>query len=125
MAKRLYIGNLSFNTTQEALAAHLSSLGGKCTSAEIKSDPYTSRSRGFGFAEMSSDAEAQAVIEGLNGKELDGRALTINEARPMEPRTGGGGGGGGGGGFRGRGGPGGGPRGDRGGGAAGGRRDRY
>jgi cold-inducible RNA-binding protein len=106
MAKRLYIGNLSFNTTQDALAAHLESLGGKCTSLEIKSDPYTNRSRGFGFAEMSSDAEAQAVIEQLNGKELDGRALTINEARPMEPRAGGGGGG------RGRGGHGGG-RGER------------
>ena len=115
MAKRLYIGNLSFNTTQEALSAHLSSLGGKCASVEIKTDPYTSRSRGFGFAEMSSDAEMQAVIDGLNGKELDGRALTINEARPMEPRSERGGEGGGG--FRGRGDQGGGPRGDR--------RDRY
>ncbi len=100
MAKRLYIGNLSFNTTQDALAAHLESLGGKCTSLEIKSDPYTNRSRGFGFAEMSSDAESQAVIEQLNGKELDGRALTINEARPMEPRSGGGSGRGGRGGDR-------------------------
>ena len=90
MAKRLYIGNLSFQTTQEALAAHLQSLGGKCATVEIKADPYTNRSRGFGFAEMSSDAEAQAVIDGLNGKELDGRALTINEARPMEPRRSGG-----------------------------------
>lgn len=104
MAKRLYIGNLSFNTTEEALAAHLQSLGGKCTSLEIKSDPYTKRSRGFGFAEMSSDAEAQAVIDQLNGKELDGRALTINEARPMEPRSRSSGGGGGGGGGRDRGG---------------------
>jgi cold-inducible RNA-binding protein len=90
MAKRIYIGNLSFTTTQEALAAHLESLGGKCVSLEIKSDPYTNRSRGFGFAEMASDADAQAVVDGLNGKELDGRALTINEARPMQPRTGGG-----------------------------------
>jgi len=88
MAKRLYIGNLSFHTTQEALAAHLQSLGGKCATVEIKADPYTNRSRGFGFAEMSSDAEAQAVIEGLNGKELDGRPLNINEARPLEPRRG-------------------------------------
>ncbi len=95
MAKRLYIGNLSFNTTQEALSSHLESLGGKCTSIEIKIDKFTNRSRGFGFAEMSSDAEAQAVVEQLNGKEIDGRALTINEARPMEPRMGGGGGGGG------------------------------
>jgi len=86
MAKRLYIGNLSFSTTQESLTAHLQSLGGKCVSVDIISDPYTSRSRGFGFAEMSSDAEAQTVIDGLNGKELDGRALTINEARPREPR---------------------------------------
>ena len=91
MAKRLYIGNLSFQTTQEALVAHLQSLGGKCATVDIKADPYTNRSRGFGFAEMSSDAEAQAVIDGLNGKELDGRALTINEARPMEPRRSGGG----------------------------------
>src|SRR5258706_8849746 len=96
MAKRLYIGNLSFNTTPDGLTAHLQSLGGKCISAEIKSDPYTNRSRGFGFAEMSSDAETQAVIDGLSGKELDGRALTINEARPMEPRSERGGRGGGG-----------------------------
>jgi RNA recognition motif-containing protein len=93
MAKRLYIGNLSFNTTQEALTAHLQSLGGKCVSVEIKQDPYTNRSRGFGFAEMSSDAETQAAIDQLAGKELDGRALTINEARPMEPRSDRGGGG--------------------------------
>jgi cold-inducible RNA-binding protein len=86
MAKRLYIGNLSFNITQEALTAHLQSLGGKCTVVEIKTNRFTNRSRGFGFAEMSSDAEAQAVIEGLNGKELDGRPLTINEARPLEQR---------------------------------------
>ena len=92
MAKRLYIGNLSFQTTQEALAAHLQSLGGKCTAVEIKADRYTNRSRGFGFAEMATDAEAQAVINGLNGKELDGRALTINEARPLEPPRAGGGG---------------------------------
>jgi cold-inducible RNA-binding protein len=92
MAKRLYIGNLSFTTTQETLASHLQSLGGKCVSVDIITDPYTSRSRGFGFAEMSSDAETQAVIDGLNGKELDGRALTINEARPREPRGEGGGG---------------------------------
>ena len=86
MAKRLYIGNLSFKTTEAGLTAHLQSLGGKCTTVEIKTNSYTNRSRGFGFAEMSSDADAQAAIEGLHGKELDGRALTINEARPMEPR---------------------------------------
>ena len=91
MAKRLYIGNLSFHTTAEALTAHLQSLGGRCTTVEIKTDPYTNRSRGFGFAEMSSDAESQAVIDGLSGKELDGRALTINEALPLEPRHPGGG----------------------------------
>lgn len=102
MSKRLYIGNLSFNTTQEMLTSLLESLGGKCISVEIKLDKFTNRSRGFGFAEMSSDAEAHAVIEQLNGKEIDGRALTINEARPMEPRAGGGGGGGGRGGDRGR-----------------------
>ena len=73
------------------MTAHLQSLGGKCTAVEIKTDPYTNRSRGFGFAEMSSDAEAQAVIDGLSGKELDGRPLTINEARPLEPRRPGGG----------------------------------
>ena len=93
MAKRLYIGNLSFNTTPDGLRAHLESLGGKCTSVDIVSDPFTSRSRGFGFAEFANDAEAQAVIDGLNGKELDSRALTINEARPREPRGEGGGGG--------------------------------
>src|SRR2546425_5029741 len=91
MAKRLYIGNLSFSTTPDGLKAHLESLGGKTTNVDIISDPYTSRSRGFGFAEFANDAEAQAVINGLNGKELDGRALTINEARPREARSEGGG----------------------------------
>ena len=86
MAKRLYIGNLAFNTTPDSLRAHLESLGGKTSNVDIISDPYTSRSRGFGFAEFANDAEAQAVIDGLNGKELDGRALTINEARPREAR---------------------------------------
>jgi cold-inducible RNA-binding protein len=95
MAKRLYIGNLSFNTTEDALTAHLESLGGKCTSVEIKTDKFTNRSRGFAFAEMADDAQAQAVIDQLNGKELDGRPLTINEARPMQPGGGGASGGGG------------------------------
>jgi len=97
---------------------------GNVVSCNLITDKFTSKSRGFAFVEMGSDAEAQKAITELNGKELDGRALTVNEARPREERSGGGGGGrgfGGGGGGGGRGGYGGGGGGGRGGFSRGGR----
>ncbi|OGL64471.1 RNA-binding protein [Candidatus Uhrbacteria bacterium RIFCSPLOWO2_01_FULL_47_24] len=103
MAKKLYVGGLSYSTNQDTLQNAFAQAGA-VTSATIIMDKMTGRSKGFGFVEMSSDAEAQAAIEMWNGKELDGRTLTVNEARPMEarpPRTGGGGRGGYGGGGRG------------------------
>ena len=96
MGSKLYVGNLSYGTTSQDLntlfAAH-----GNVTSAEVLQDRETGRSKGFGFVQMSTDEEAQAAIAALSGKEHDGRALTVNEARPREdrPRSGGGGGGGG------------------------------
>ena len=110
MATKLYVGNLSFRTTQEDLR-DLFAQAGTVESASIIEDRETGRSRGFGFVEMASPEEAQAAIEQFNGKEINGRNLTVNEARP---RTEGGGGRGGGGG--GRGGYGGGGGGGRGGG---------
>ena len=121
MGKKIYVGNLSYQTTSEELrtvfAAH-----GNVASAEVLKDRETGRSKGFGFVEMGTDAEAQAAIAGLNGKDFGGRALTVNEARPKEdrPRGGGGGGGYGGGGGGGGYGGGGGGRGGRGGGGGGG-----
>jgi cold-inducible RNA-binding protein len=113
MAKKLYVGNLSFGVTDSALeqmfAAH-----GSVVSAQIIMDRDTGRSKGFGFVEMSNDQEAQAAIAAMNGQQVEGRTLTVNEARPKESRGPGGGGGG-------RGGYGGGG----GGGGYGGRRDRY
>jgi RNA recognition motif-containing protein len=104
MGKKLYVGNLSYNTSGTDLE-QLFSAHGTVQSAQVISDRDTGRSKGFGFVEMGSDAEAQAAIAALNGKEHDGRALTVNEARPKESRPGGGGGGrggyGGGGGGRG------------------------
>jgi len=97
MGKRLYVGNLTYGTTDASLR-QMFEAHGTVTSAQIIMDRDTGRSKGFGFVEMSSDAESQAAIAGLNGKEIDGRALTVNEARP---KTEGGGGGGGGGGGRG------------------------
>ncbi|NLF17261.1 MAG: RNA-binding protein [Lentisphaerae bacterium] len=99
MGKKLYVGNLSYDTSsdelQQLFAAH-----GSVTSAEVIIDRSTGRSKGFGFVEMSSDDEAQAAINALNGREQNGRPLTVNEARPREDRPRGGGGGGGfGGGF--------------------------
>ena len=95
----IYVGNLSFETTEEALegafAAH-----GAVQSARIITDRYTGQSRGFGFVEMSDNAAAEAAIQALNGRELSGRPLTVNEARPREDRGSRGGGGGGGGGGR-------------------------
>ncbi len=115
MNNKLFVGNLSFNTTendlQDAFAAH-----GTVTETNLMMDRATNRPRGFGFVTMSTPEEAQKAIEAMNGKELDGRALTVNIARPREERSGGGGGGG-----RGFGG-GGGRRDSRGG---GGGRDRY
>jgi cold-inducible RNA-binding protein len=112
MSNKLYVGNLSFNTTEndlnDAFAAH-----GTVTETNLMMDRETGRPRGFGFVTMGSSEEANKAIEALNGKEMDGRALTVNVAKPREERTGGGGGrreyggssggyGGGGGGGRGR-----------------------
>jgi RNA recognition motif-containing protein len=106
MGKKLYCGNLSFNTSSSDLDQIFSEYG-SVKSAEVINDRDTGRSKGFGFVEMSNDAEAQAAISGINGKEHDGRTLTVNEARPKEERRGGGGGGGGGRGYGGGGGGGG------------------
>ncbi len=126
MSKKLYVGNLSYGVTnsdlEEMFAAH-----GSVQSAQVIVDRDTGRSKGFGFVEMESDQEARAAIGALNGKEVEGRALTVNEARPREERGGGGGGGRGGyggGGGGGRGGYGGGG-GGRGGGYGGGGGRRY
>ena len=112
MSKRLYVGGLPFKTTEEELNT-LFTGHGAVTSAKLITDKFTGQSRGFGFVEMSNDAEATAAIEKLNGSDFGGRKLTVNEARPMEPRPRGAGfGGGGRGGERGgRGGYGGGERG--------------
>lgn len=103
MAKKLYVGNLSYDINkgdlEQMFAAH-----GTVTSAQVITDRETQRSKGFGFVEMNSDQEADAAISALNGKSIDGRALTVNEARPQEGRSGGGAprrGPGGGGGVRG------------------------
>ena len=93
MGKKLYVGNLSYDVDSSALEA-LFSAHGTVQSAQIISDRDTGRSKGFGFVEMGSDAEAQAAIAALNGQQHDGRALTVNEAKPKENRSGGGGGGG-------------------------------
>lgn len=85
MAKRLYVGGLSYNTTEEGLKDAFSSAGA-VESASIVMDKLSGRSRGFGFVEMGSEEEAQKAIEMFHGKELDGRNLTVNEARPMEER---------------------------------------
>ncbi len=106
MGRKLYVGNMTYDVDSSDLE-ELCAEFGSVSSAEIISDRVTGQSRGFGFVEMSSDAEAQAAIEGLNGREYKGRTLTVNEARPRE-RRGGGGGFGGGGGYGGGGGGGGG-----------------
>jgi hypothetical protein len=100
VGKKLYCGNLSYNTSSSDLDQMFSQFG-RVQSAEVVMDRDTGRSKGFGFVEMSSDAEAAAAIEGLNLKELDGRSLTVNEARPRPERGGGGRGGRSGGGRRG------------------------
>jgi cold-inducible RNA-binding protein len=96
VAKKLYVGNLTYNVNESDLEALFSQFG-TMQSAQIIVDRDTNRSKGFGFVEMGSDAEAQAAIQGLNGRDHDGRNLTVNEAKPREPRSGGGYGGGGGG----------------------------
>jgi cold-inducible RNA-binding protein len=103
VGKKLYCGNLSYNTSSSDLDQLFSAFG-QVQSAEVIMDRDSGRSKGFGFVEMSSDAEAAAAIAGLNLKEHDGRALAVNEARPRTERGGGGGGRGGRGGYGGGGG---------------------
>jgi RNA recognition motif-containing protein len=109
MGKKLYVGNLTYGVNSSDLEQMFASFG-TVESAQVIVDRDTGRSKGFGFVEMGSDQEAQAAIAAMNGKEVDGRALTVNEARPKE---------GGGGGGRGYGGGGGGGRGGHGGGGGG------
>jgi hypothetical protein len=131
MGKRIFVGNLPFSATDQVLTDTFAQYG-TVESAKVITDRATGRSKGFGFVEMSTDAEAVTAIEKLNGAEYEGRSITVNEAREMQPREGGGGGrpggyrpggggrggrGGGGGGYRG-----GGDRGGRGGGGGGGYR---
>ena len=97
MSNKLYVGGLPYSTTDERLE-QLFSEQGEVESAKVITDRDTGRSRGFGFVEMESAGDAQKAISALNGTELDGRTLTVNEARPRENRSGGGGYGGGGGG---------------------------
>ena len=107
MGNKLYVGNLPYSVRDEDLQQSFGQFGA-VTSAKVMMERDTGRSKGFGFVEMGSDAEAQAAIAGMNGQPLGGRSVVVNEARPMEarpPRTGGGfGGGGGGGGYGGGGG---------------------
>ncbi|MBI2506554.1 MAG: RNA-binding protein [Candidatus Colwellbacteria bacterium] len=100
MAKKLYVGGLSYDTSEGTLK-ELFGEAGTVESANVITDRATGRSKGFGFVEMSSDEEAKKAIEMLNGKEVDGRTITVNEARPMESRDRQGGFNRGGGGFRG------------------------
>jgi len=90
MGNRLYVGNLSFTITEDTLRAALEQSGGTCKDIHIVTDRETGRPRGFAFAEMADDAQAQAVIQALDGKALEGRNLTVNEAKPRAPRAGGG-----------------------------------
>lgn len=95
MSKKLYVGNLSYSVTDSQLEQLFAEFG-SVSSAQVIMDRDTGRSKGFGFVEMSNDAEAQAAINALNGQDMGGRPLTVNEARPKTegPRGGGGGGGG-------------------------------
>ena len=94
MGSKIYVGGLPYSATEQQLS-DLFAAHGSVASARIITDKFTGQSRGFGFVEMSADAEAQAAITALNGSVMGGRTLTVNEARPQEPRTGGGGGRGG------------------------------
>jgi RNA recognition motif-containing protein len=96
MGNKLYVGNLAYSVRDEDLQQAFAQFG-TVSSAKVMMDRDTGRSKGFGFVEMGSDAEAQSAINGMNGQALDGRALVVNEARPREERPGGFGGGGGGG----------------------------
>ena len=103
MGNKLYVGNLAYSVGDENLQQRFAEFG-TVTSAKVMMDRDSGRSKGFGFVEMSSPAEAQAAIRGLNGQSIDGRAIVVNEARPKEAGSGGGGyggGGGGGGGYNG------------------------
>jgi RNA recognition motif-containing protein len=100
MGRKLYVGNLAFGVTEDALSAKIAEFG-TVESVKIITDRDTGQSKGFGFVEMGSDSEAHAAIDGLNGKDFEGRPLKVNEAKPQErggsrggPRGGGGGGGG-------------------------------
>jgi len=119
VGKKLYVGNLAYSVSNADLEGMFAPFG-TVQSVQVIEDRDTGRSKGFAFVEMSTDQEAAAAVAGLSGKEHEGRALTVNEARPREERSGGGGGGGG---SRGRGGHGGG--GGGGGGSRGGRGGRY
>jgi hypothetical protein len=128
VAKRLFVGNLSYDTTEDALIAAFEQDGRQVSSCRIMTDRDTGRSRGFAFVEMANDEEADAAIQAMDGVEVDGRPLRVNEATERRPQGGGGGFGGGGGGGRGGGGGGrggggggfgGGGRGGRGGGGGG------
>ena len=130
MGNKLYVGNLAYSVRDDSLLQAFSQFG-TVTSAKVMMDRETGRSKGFGFVEMGTDAEAQAAINGMNGQPVDGRAIVVNEARPREERPGGfggggsGGGGGYGGGGGGAGGGGGGGRSPYGGGGGGGGRSPY
>ena len=90
----IYVGNLPFETTEDSLQVTFTEYG-EVSTARVITDRMTGRSRGFGFVEMPDNAQAEAAIKGLNGKDIDGRTLTVNEARPREDNGGRGGGGGG------------------------------
>ncbi|OYT88986.1 MAG: RNA-binding protein [Burkholderiales bacterium PBB6] len=122
MGNKLYVGNLAYSVRDDSLQQAFGEFG-TVTSAKVMMDRETGRSKGFGFVEMGSDAEAQAAVNGMNGQPLEGRAIVVNEARPREERPGGFGGGGGG--RSGGGGYGGGGGGGYGGGGGGGGRSPY
>jgi RNA recognition motif-containing protein len=124
VGNKLYVGNLAYSVRDESLHQAFSQFG-TVTSAKVMMDRDTGRSKGFGFVEMGSDAEAQSAINGMNGQALEGRAIVVNEARPREERPGGFGGGGGSRGGYGGGGGGGGGRSPYGGGGGGGGRSPY
>ena len=125
MGTRLFVGNLSFQTTEDELREMFERDGRAVVEVKIITDRETGRPRGFGFVEMGSDGDAQSAIEACNEQELGGRQLRVNEAQERRPRTGGGGGGGGGGYGGGGGGGGRGGRGGGGGGYGGGGRRGY
>ena len=91
MARKLYVGGLSFDTTDDSLRAFFEQVG-KVDSASVVADRFSGRSRGFGFVEMATAADARKAIDDLNGKSLDGRTISVDEARPPQERAGGGGG---------------------------------